>query len=88
MGCTVRELHERIDAAELNEWLAYHAIEPWGEARAEARNGILAALIANIHRRRGARAFRPEDFMQGVERKAPGPGALRAKIKGLLGGRG
>lgn len=31
MGCTVRELGERMDSAELSEWLAFERIEPMAE---------------------------------------------------------
>lgn len=61
MGCTVRELLERLDAREFLQWLAYHQIDPWDEERADWRAGMVAAVIANTNGGRGK--FRPSDFM-------------------------
>ncbi len=36
-----------MSSAELTEWMAFDAIEPFGDMRADYRNGILAALVAN-----------------------------------------
>jgi len=35
------------------------------------RNGILAALIANIHRKKNSRAYKPEDFMPREQDEKP-----------------
>ena len=56
------EAQERISSAEYTEWLAYYQIEPWGDERADLRNGILCALTANMHRSKG-RKFKAGDFM-------------------------
>lgn len=32
LGCTVKELLQRCDAAELAEWQAYYIHEPWGSS--------------------------------------------------------
>jgi hypothetical protein len=47
---TVRELLARTDSAELTEWRAYYAIEPFGELIADQRHGIAVAALANINR--------------------------------------
>ena len=49
----------------LDEWMAYSYIEPFGEMRAELRNGELCALLANLKRdsKRKAEPFRAADFM-------------------------
>ena len=44
---TVRELENRLSAQELSEWMAYFSIEPFGEARADYRAGLVASTIAN-----------------------------------------
>lgn len=36
-----------MTARQWAEWLAYHAIEPWGELRADFRSGQIAAAVAN-----------------------------------------
>lgn len=49
-------------------WQAYYALEPWGEERADLRNGLLCALTANINRDpKKGKAFGPADFMPFVK---------------------
>lgn len=43
--------------------MAYYSIEPFGERAAYWRMGVLAATMANVHRGKRSRAFRPDDFM-------------------------
>jgi len=45
------------------EWIAYDRIDPWSEARADLRAGIIASVIANVNRGKKTKAFRPLDFM-------------------------
>ena len=63
LGCTVRELLERLDSQELAEWTAYAEIEPWGEERADLRSGIHAAATVNLWRGKGQRPCQASDFM-------------------------
>lgn len=46
MGCTVAELEHRLTAAEYAEWLAFYALDPWGEQRADMR--MTQAVAASI----------------------------------------
>lgn len=57
---TVRELLERIDSAELSEWLAYDRIDPFDDGYWQA--GMIAATVANAMGS-GKRTYRPADFM-------------------------
>lgn len=41
---------EAHDVEEFEWWVAYDALWPIGERRADIRSGILTSLIANIHR--------------------------------------
>ena len=43
--------------------MAYEHIEPFGETRADLRTGIVASILANVNRKKGARASKPKDFM-------------------------
>ena len=43
--------------------MAYNAIEPFGEERADLRAGIVAATTANVWRGKKDKAFKPTDFM-------------------------
>lgn len=44
LGCTVRELLQRCDAAELAEWYAYYIHEPWGNEWRQT--ATIASVIA------------------------------------------
>ena len=61
----MRELLDDLDAAELREWIAYHDLDPWTEDRADLRAGVVAAVIANTHTKKGR--FKPSDFMPKFE---------------------
>ena len=56
-------LLEQITSRQLGEWIAYYRIDPWGEERADLRSGIVSSTMANINRKKGAKAFKPSDFM-------------------------
>lgn len=68
---TVREMLQRVDSHELSEWMAFYSIEPFGGEREDWRAGKIAATIANVHRRKGQRAFTPDDIIPRI--KPPGP---------------
>jgi hypothetical protein len=55
----VEELRRRADPEQVNLWLAFAELEPFGDARADLRNGLLGAALANSW---GA-DYEPEDFM-------------------------
>lgn len=46
LGCTVKELLERIDSMELSEWFAFNLIDPFTEDRADKRSAIIARVAA------------------------------------------
>ena len=46
LGCTVKELLQRIDKDELIEWAAYNMIDPFTEDRADDRSAIIAQVAA------------------------------------------
>lgn len=69
---SVKRCQQEIDAREFEGWLAYHALEPWDETRADLRAGIIASVIANVHRGKDAEPFSPRDFLPqyGLEQDA------------------
>lgn len=81
-GCTVAEAQERCDAFEFAEWKEFYRRRPWGEVRADWRIGNLCALLANIHRAKGASTFAARDFMMPDpdETERPTLEVLRAKL--------
>lgn len=56
-----------MSAAEFGEWYALYLREPWGEAAADLRAGIVASTIANVNRSAKERKepYVPSDFMRG-----------------------
>lgn len=46
LGMTVSELGDRMTSAELSEWAALIAVEPWGPYRADLLNAISAYAAA------------------------------------------
>lgn len=67
MGRTVRQLKSEIDSREFATWMAYYAIAPWGEIRADLRSGIVAATVANSNPYRRGRNARVDEFMPFLE---------------------
>jgi hypothetical protein len=58
----VDELAERMTALEFGEWMALYAHDPWGDARRDVADGLVAATLANIHRKEGTRPYTAIDF--------------------------
>jgi hypothetical protein len=54
---------DSIPASVLDDWRAYASIEPFGALADFWRSGMIASVLANIHRQRGASPARPADFM-------------------------
>ena len=63
LGMGVAECQRRVDAREFAEWMAFCRLEPFGEWRADLRAGIVACVVAQSMGGKGAKTFRPEDFM-------------------------
>jgi hypothetical protein len=81
----VAEIEARFSSREIAEWMAFASLEPFGEERADLRAGIIASVLANIHRDRKRRPepFSPTDFMPFVElpKTAPPGSSLDREIK-------
>ena len=77
-----------MSSRELSEWIAYDALEPFGEQRADLRSAIVASTVANCHRASGT-PFSVSDFMPFEERKRDvrqDIDAIRAMIEGKRNG--
>ena len=77
----MREAKLRTSRVEFNEWQAFYAINPWGEPRADLRSAVVAHVIANVNRKKGARAFKPKDFMPDFEK----PYKPKQPLKDIVG---
>jgi len=78
----------------LSEWMAFYDVEgmePWGEARADLRAGIVASVIANVNRdpKRRSRPYRPEDFMPRRRERKTGKEMLKIveMLNAMFGGK-
>jgi hypothetical protein len=65
--------------------MALATIEPFGEVRGDLRAGIIASVVANVHRdgKKRPQPYSATDFMPFIERPAPAD-ALGAKIRATL----
>lgn len=83
MGRTVAELENTISAGEVDEWIAYNEIEPFGDWAAWARSAHQMAMTANINRDpKKTRPFTAADFMpQPRETATPADKKAAAEIE-------
>jgi hypothetical protein len=72
LGMSFAECQEKVSAREFNEWIALMAVDPWGEFRADLRNGILASMIGNMFLDKKGKPFKPSDFVI-----TPGDGEIK-----------
>jgi hypothetical protein len=52
-----------ISSYQLSEWMAFCMLEPFGFNAEIYGHGIVASVIANVNRKRGRKAFQPQDFL-------------------------
>jgi hypothetical protein len=83
---TVRELLQRIDSAELAEWIAYYGLEPFGQERDSLHSGIIAATIANAHSSSKSKTFQPADFMPDFDATDQSSDDMKAILNSMAGG--
>jgi len=69
----VGDLLARISSAELTEWMAFDAIDPFGDERADLRAGVIAAVTANHSFAPPSKPKRPSDYMLFSDQKEPEP---------------
>lgn len=74
----------RISSRELVEWMAFDAVEPLGESRADLRMGIVAATVANVNRASNQPAVAPADFVPGYWDEEPDEEDAPADWQGML----
>lgn len=51
--------------------MAYDAIEPFGDERADFRQAITSAILASVYRKQGAQPSKPQDFMPFSKKERP-----------------
>jgi len=90
LGCTVKELLERIDSRELSEWMVCEQLEPFGDALVDMHFSQLAYLIAESNRdtKRRKEPFTPNDFSlryRESRNEAPSARASLLRLASALG---
>jgi len=63
LGRTIAEMEHTMGAGEYADWVEYYAAEPWGAYRDNLHTGIIASVIANVHRGKKGKAVKPADFL-------------------------
>lgn len=63
------------------EWLIYSTEEPFGDARADQRAGLLASVVYNVNRtKKSQKTLKPSDFFPNLKsktkKKKPSQGEL------------
>lgn len=65
------ELNETMTVEEFQRWMAFFAIEPLPEVRADWRVAMLLAQQANMNRKKGSSAIPVEKFLPRWEQRRP-----------------
>lgn len=60
---TVEDLLGRVSSRELTEWMIFYGYEPFGYETELYGSAIVASVLANIHRKKGSKEIKPDDFI-------------------------
>lgn len=52
-----------LTSRQIEGWIAAYRLDPWGEQPAYWRAGVVASVIANVHRKKGSKPLMPSDFL-------------------------
>lgn len=66
---TVAELNRRMTSREFGQWMEFYKAEPFGPMRDNLHAGIVASMLFNANRRKGARPMGASDFLLMSERE-------------------
>lgn len=67
----VGEMLSRMDARELDAWMLYERVEPFGERVTQMMLAQLTALVANVAKGKGGREVKLGDLMPRYEEDKP-----------------
>lgn len=84
----MREAQLKIDSAEFAEWCAFSKIKPFYLNQTEQLLAVIASILVNVNRKRGARASKPEDFLQTYHYRKPRdtPEEMFVKLRSMFHG--
>lgn len=75
---------KELSSIQVAEWMAYYNLEPFGFTSDWMRTGVVAAMIANVNRKKGAKAAMPEDFVPGKRKKRQSISEQRNVLKQIM----
>lgn len=52
-----------VSAREIQDWLQFYSVEPWGAVRDNMHAGMIAAMVFNVNRGERTNALTFKDFM-------------------------
>jgi len=58
-----------MTSKEYEDWKAFYQVEPFGDARADYRAGVIASVVANANKKKSARRVKPLDFFPSWKRR-------------------
>ncbi len=67
LGMTVGQIRREMSSLELSAWVAYDRLSPIGPERQDINQAIGTAVLANAHRGKGSRQYKPQDFLPFIE---------------------
>ena len=67
LGMTIGHIKREMSSLELAAWIAYDRVSPIGPERQDINHAIGTAVLANAHRGKGSRQFKPQDFLPFLE---------------------
>ena len=57
-----------MSSRELTEWMIFYGLEPFGAEAPYIGHAITASTIANVNRKKGTKAIKPEEMMPKFEK--------------------
>lgn len=69
---THAEMMARISSQEINEWMAFAQLEPFGADAGYLGHAIVASTVANANRGKGQKAMKIDDFMPKFQKEKQG----------------
>lgn len=68
----------RMSAKKIAEWMAFAQLEPFGFEANMTGFGIVASTVANVNRKKGSKAYKPDDFIPKPRTRVSGQGVWDA----------
>ena len=59
----MEELVNTMTVDEFLRWMAFSSLEPFGDDRADWRSAMIMAQQANMNRKKGRAAYKPDRFL-------------------------